>query len=114
MRPSLRFLAVAVFGWAGLRAATLGVLPGAELFRIGRSEAKPPPIVPTQFAPIEPVVPAAPDAYAQYVSAAYPQPPFQPVMVPVYYAAQISAPAAHAAASAAMAAGVIGSLVSPS
>ncbi|HKP33542.1 MAG TPA: hypothetical protein VJT70_02015 [Sphingomicrobium sp.] len=58
MRPSLRFLALAVVGWAGMRAATLGSLPGAELFRIDRSEAKPPPIVPTQFPPVERVAPA--------------------------------------------------------
>ena len=55
MRPSLRFLGLAVIGWAGLRAAALGVLPGAEIFRIERSEAKPPPIVPTEFPPIEPI-----------------------------------------------------------
>jgi hypothetical protein len=36
----------------------LGVLPGAEIFRIDRSEAKPPPIVPTQFPAIEPIAPA--------------------------------------------------------
>ena len=96
MRPSLRFLALALFGWAGLRAATLGVLPGAELFRIERSEAKAPPIVPTQFPPIEPAAPAAPDAYSQYIPAAYAQPQVQPVMVLVYYAAQASAPASPA------------------
>ena len=40
MRPSLRFLALAVVGWAGVRAATLGMLPGAELLqhRAERSE----------------------------------------------------------------------------
>lgn len=58
MRPSLRFLALAVFGWAGLRAATLGVLPGAEMFRVDRVEARAPPIVPTQFPDIEPIAPA--------------------------------------------------------
>ena len=57
VRPSLRFLGLALLGWAGLRAATLGALPGAEIFRIDPSEAKPPPIVPTQFPPIEPVEP---------------------------------------------------------
>ena len=48
MRPSLRFLALAVVGWAGIRAVMLGVLPGAEIFSIMPSEAKvqPPPIVP--------------------------------------------------------------------
>ena len=58
MRPSLRFLALAVVGWAGVRAAALGVLPGAEMFSIQRSEAKVPPIAPTEFPPIDPVEPA--------------------------------------------------------
>lgn len=62
MKPSLRFLAVAVIGWTGVRAATLGVLPGAEVFRIDPIEAKAPPIVPTQFPPIEPIAPAATDS----------------------------------------------------
>jgi hypothetical protein len=60
VRPSLRFLAVAVLGWAGFRAATLGVLPGAALFQVEPSEAKAPPIVATQFPAIEPVQPATP------------------------------------------------------
>lgn len=104
MRPSLRFLAVAVVGWAGLRAASLGALPGAELFRIERSEAKPPPIVPTQFPPIQPI--AAPEAqpYPQYgygqppYYPGYAPPPVQPVMVPVYYTAQVSRPIGQASA----------------
>jgi hypothetical protein len=62
VKPSLRFLAVAVIGWTGVRAATLGVLPGAEIFRIDPSEAKAPPIVPTQFPPIEPIPPAGSDS----------------------------------------------------
>ena len=61
MRPSLRFLALAIVGWAGLRAATLGALPGAELFRIAPSEAKSPaPILATEFPPIPPVEPVEP------------------------------------------------------
>jgi len=56
VRPSLRFLALAIVGWAGIRAATLGALPGAEMFRIDRSEAKSPPsIVATEFPAIPPV-----------------------------------------------------------
>jgi hypothetical protein len=101
MRPSLRFLTVALVGWAGVRAATLGVLPGAELFKVAPARASAPRIVPTQFPPIEPVAPAAPiqgDPYAQYVPAAYPyaQPPMRPVLVPVYYPAPVSAPVAPA------------------
>ena len=72
MRPSLRFLAIAVIGWTAVRAATLDMLPGAELFRIGRSEARPPPIVPTQFAEIEPL-PAATPGDVPFMPAAYPQ-----------------------------------------
>lgn len=66
MRPSLRFLALAVFGWAGVRAASLGAIPGADLFQVERSEAKPPPLVPTEFPAIEPVAPAAPVVPVDY------------------------------------------------
>lgn len=55
MSPSLRFLGLAILGWGGLRAATLGILPGGELFRIDPSEAKAPPIMATEFPPIEPL-----------------------------------------------------------
>ena len=93
MRPSLRFLALAVFGWAGFRAATLGALPGAEIFRIDRSEAKPPPIIATEFPPIEPIAPAGIDsasANLQQAGFSYAQAPMvqqlpRTVVVPVYY-----------------------------
>jgi len=103
MRPSLRFLGLAVIGWVGVRAAALGMLPGGELFRIERSEARTPQVTPTQFPPIEPVALAEPQAaeyppggygqYAQY--AAYRQPSIRPVMVPVYYAGPVSSPVAR-------------------
>ena len=108
MRPSLRFLAIAVVGWAGVRAGTLDMLPGAELFRIERSEARAPAIVPTRFPPIEPVALQAADAEpAEYPSAAYPQyaqyaayaqPPMRPMMVPVYYCRTSVEPCAPALA----------------
>lgn len=94
MRPSLRFLGLAVLGWAGLRAATLGALPGAEIFRIDPSEAKPPPIVPTQFPPIEAIEPESPgispvDMHQAGLSSAQ-TPPIaaepRTVLLPVYYA----------------------------
>ena len=102
MRPSLRFLALVVAGWAGVRAYSSGALPGGSLHLIERSEAKTaPPIVPTEFPPIEPVqtadVAAAPQPpypappYAYYGYAPVPQPsPVQirPVAVPVYYGVQ--------------------------
>jgi len=94
MRPSLRFLTLAVFGWAGLRAATLGALPGAQVFRITRSEAKPPPIIPTQFPPIEPIAPADADSASvdihpaafSYGQASAPTSLPRPVAISAYYA----------------------------
>mgnify|MGYP001552363483 CR=1 FL=1 len=88
MRPSLRFLAIVAFGWAGVRAANLGALPGAEIFQIDRSEAKPPPIIPTQFPPIQPVEPATsavavPDL--RQASFDYAAMPIRTVAIPVYY-----------------------------
>ncbi|MGN6591160.1 MAG: hypothetical protein ACTHKE_12805 [Sphingomicrobium sp.] len=91
MRPSLRFLALAVAGWAGVRAATLGVLPSASFLKIAPSAARTPPIIPTQFAAVDPV--AVPPAAQQPYPVAAPYPPqVQPVMVPVYYPAQVSRP----------------------
>lgn len=95
MRPSLRFLGVALVGWSAFRAATLGALPGAEIFQIDPSEAKPPPLIPTQFPPIEPLAPAPADMAAADLHAAgfaYPQPQAagpasRTVFVPVYYPA---------------------------
>ena len=66
MKPSLRFLLLALVGWAGVRAAALGVFPGADLFKIERSEAKAPALVATQFPEVEPVAPAAPMLPADY------------------------------------------------
>ena len=90
MRPSLRFLGVVVLSWGAFRAATLGALHGAELFQVTPGEAKAPPIVPTEFPPLEPIPVAAPEAAAlspaegQYAAPAAPA----TVMVPVYYPAQ--------------------------
>jgi len=65
----IRFLAVAVLGWSAVRAMSLGVLPGASVFAPTPSAAAVPPIVPTQFAPIDP---ADSYAYAPGISAAPP------------------------------------------
>ena len=92
MRPSLRFLTLVLVGWAGVRVAMLGGLPGSEIFRIDRGEVKPSAIVPTQVPDLPPVAPAAmmaaPAGYAMaplppgmsYAPGAVP-----PVVVPVYY-----------------------------
>ena len=102
MSAPVRFLFVAVAGWALFRGATAGILPGVEAFTFARAEAAPPPIVPTQFAPIAPVdqqmAALSPDyppypAYAPYLPyGAYP--PQRPVQVPVYYY-PASVPARH-------------------
>ena len=56
MRPSLRFLALVVIGWAAFRAISLGLLRLGPLTQ--QSEARPlPPIVATQFPPVEPIAP---------------------------------------------------------
>lgn len=81
MRPSLRFLALAVIGWAGIRAATLSKLPATELFGVERSEARAAEIVPTQFPAIQPLDPSAPMLPAAYA------PPEQPAPVPAAAAA---------------------------
>jgi hypothetical protein len=109
MSAPVRFLFVAVAGWALLRGATAGMLPGVEAFTIAKAEAAPPPIVPTQFAPIaavEPLMAALPADQPAYAAAygAYPPyggyppygayPPPRPVQVPVYYY-PASAPAHH-------------------
>lgn len=87
MRPSLRFLAVAVVGWAGFRAMTMGMIPGAQIFAPRPRAIEPAPVMATQFAPIEPIAPApvAPPplqaASIPYFSAG----PMRPMVVPVYY-----------------------------
>ena len=57
MKPSLRFLMLAVVGWAGVRAAMLDSLPGGELFSITPSAAKVAPIAATQFPALDPLAP---------------------------------------------------------
>lgn len=98
MSAPVRFLLVAVSGWALFRGATAGMLPGIEAFAVERAEAAPaPPIVPTEFPPISPPAAPAPDAayagyYPSYPSyaaypAAYAPPVPRYVPVPVYYPA---------------------------
>lgn len=107
MSPSLRFLFVAVIAWTGVRAATLGVIPAGSLLSVQPSQAKvAPPIVATEFPPIEPLPAADPDQAAAILPAGFgaappPAPPAAPpppaqvrtIAVPVYYAAASSAPA---------------------
>jgi hypothetical protein len=111
MSAAVRFLAVAVAGWVVIRGMTAGLLPGAEAMTISTAEAAPsvPPIVPTQFPPIEPVQTAQefagippgygpPAGYGAYAGYAAPAPRF--AAVPVYYPAPVSAPVPYQPAAA--------------
>jgi hypothetical protein len=94
MSNSIRFLGLAVLAWAGVRAASLGLVPGIERFApaaeaattplvaAARSEPPPPPIAPPAMAPY----PSYYGAYPGYP--AYPQ----PVAVPYYYPVPASMP----------------------
>ena len=91
MRPSLRFLAVAIIGWAGIRAATLGMIPGAQLFAVKPTAAGSGPVMATQFPEIAPVEPAPPP----YQPALLPYPvagAIRPIIVPIDYVYRTSAP----------------------
>lgn len=109
MSAAVRFLAVAVAGWALLRGMTVGLMPGAEALT-GKAEAAavPAPVVPSELPPLPP--PEVPPAYAAYAAyppyAGYPAypagyapvPPPRLAAVPVYYPAPYSPPAAYAPA----------------
>lgn len=95
MSAPLRFLVLTMVGWAGLRAATLGLLPVGDGIALTRGEAAVPAIVPTHFPPLDPpefallagaAMPApAPLARAPFVpvySYAYPQAPAPWMSVP--------------------------------
>lgn len=87
MSHSMRFIAVAVIGWIGFRALSLGLVPGAEAIASDRrssvddtSRDRPlsspfPAVVATIFPPIDPVAanyqPVMPPGYAPYP---YPMP----------------------------------------
>lgn len=89
MSASIRFLGLAVLAWAGVRAVSLGLIPGTEAFAPAASAATtpiPPPMAEAQFTPPMAAPMAAPvGPYAAYGGyPAYPTYP-QPVAVPYYY-----------------------------
>jgi hypothetical protein len=103
MSNSIRFLGLAVIAWAGVRAISLGLVPGAEALAFdvqGRQPAPPllPAVQPTELPPIEPVAPQAPPigamAYGAY-PAGYPPYAGQPGY-PAYapYPVYVQVPAA--------------------
>lgn len=108
MSNSIRFLGVAVFAWAAIRAVSLGLIPGMQALAFDATAAQAPeplipPIPPTELPAIEPVAPQypapPPSTYGQH--GAYqpfaPYPPYPayapyPVYVPVAAAARSGAP----------------------
>ena len=76
MSNSLRFIGLALTAWVGLRALSLGVIPGAEALAFdpaaGKGAPTLPPIPMTQFAPVEPLAPEQPPGFPPYP--AYPSP----------------------------------------
>ena len=116
MSNSLRFLGLAVFAWAGVRAASLGLFPGSTAVAPPVSAAKLPPIAQTSFDPPPPPDPAPqpafypaqgygypPRGYGQGYAGGYPPayPPAYPayppvqrtIVVPADWPAGVSAPA---------------------
>jgi len=109
MSNSIRFLGLAVVAWAGVRAISLGLVPGTQAFAFdvqGRQPALPllPALQPTTLPPIEPVDrPGPPVAGGMSNGASPPYAPYAgyqgypgyvpyPVYVPVPAAAPRSSP----------------------
>lgn len=93
MSSSTRFIILAIGGWIGLRALSLGMIPGGEALAFDRPPAAGagagtasalPPVATTEFAPLDPVAPAPPQ-YAAAYPPAYPAPYPMPYGVPVAY-----------------------------
>ena len=108
MSNSLRFLGLAVFAWAGVRAASLGFFPGSTSIAPQPPAAAVPPIAQTMFEPPPPPDPVPQPAYygpqgygpgygGNYPSpypASYPAYPPMPrtIVVPASWPAGVSAP----------------------
>lgn len=104
MSASIRFLGFAVLAWAGVRAASLGLIPGTEgLAPPAEAATRPPmPLADNGFTPPAPAMApagapaAAPSLYGPYAAyPAYPAYP-QPVAVPYYYPLPAAMPRAAA------------------
>lgn len=91
MTASTRFIGLAVLAWAGVRAVSLGLIPGAGALALDRptaaaSSSAPglPPVEPTEFAPIDPAAaPASPAPVATTAAAPMADPRYAPAY-PVY------------------------------
>jgi hypothetical protein len=102
MNSASRFIMITLVGWVGLRAFSLGMIPGAEALAFDRLPTAPaqtpdsaplPPVLTTEFAPLEPVASPAPNAADPPPYGSYPQPYAVPYPVPVYAAGMSRAPA---------------------
>lgn len=88
MSKSIRFLGVAILAWAGVRAVSLGMIPGAEALAFDqgppRRETLLPPIEPTLLPPID-ALPAATSG-AAYLPPQYASQGNQPTLAsyPIY------------------------------
>ena len=99
MSQSIRFLGLAVMAWVGVRAVSLGLVPGTGALAFDlpqKAEATTlPAIQPTQLPPIQPVAPPAYQLQGYGSQAAYPPTsafmPY-PVYVPMPSAVRNSAP----------------------
>jgi len=101
MTASTRFLGFAVLAWAGVRAVSLGIVPGggaiASPLPAARAEAPLPPVAMTEFAPLDPIAPGSAPTASSDPGLATPAPPNQAVRyaapsrmayaVPTYYPA---------------------------
>lgn len=103
MSASIRFLGLAVLAWAGVRAASLGLIPGTHEFAPPAEAATTPvqAVARTEMPPLPPPMPTGPaaipyTAYGPY--GAYPGYPAypQPVAVPYYYPVPAALPRAPA------------------
>ena len=93
MRPSLRFLGLVMVGWVGLRSVMLGAIPGAEMFRLRTNPAATPPIVATEFAPLDGPAQAIEASSPMLAAAPVPSMAMRPPPVPAAYYAEYEAPA---------------------
>ena len=92
MSAPVRFLALLVVGWAGVRAATLGMIPGFTVsYARPLPRSEPPPVIATEFAPLPPVEP--PFAQDLAASSAFAYPAMAPIPL-AYYPAYPAYPAA--------------------
>jgi hypothetical protein len=100
MSQSIRFLGLAVMAWAGVRAVSLGLVPGTQAlaFDLPAAGAKALPAVqPSRLPPIEPVAPQAAPVTAYGGYSYQPYPAYQPYSAyPAYapYPVYVPMPAA--------------------